>query len=44
MLKVGLARLVEISVNRSIYKRNTIIDMKVQKSVPFNGCSVYLYN
>ena len=41
---IGLARLIEISVNRSIYKRKTIIDMKVQKSVTFNGCSVYLFN
>ena len=38
---LGLARLIEISVNRSIYKRKTIIDMKIQKSVTFNGCSVY---
>ena len=37
---LGLARLIEISVNRSIYKRKTIIDMKIQKSVTFNGCSV----
>ena len=28
---VGLARLIEISVNRSIYKRKTIIDMNIQK-------------
>ena len=41
---LGLARLIEISVNRSIYKRKTIIDMKIQKSVTFNGCSVYLFN
>ena len=41
---LGLARLIEISVNRSIYKRKTIIDMKFQKSVTFNGCSVYLFN
>ena len=26
--KLGLARLIEISVNRSIYNRKTIIDMK----------------
>ena len=38
---LGLARLIEISVNRSIYKRKTIIDIKIQKSVTFNGCSVY---
>ena len=38
--ELGLARLIEISVNRSIYKRKTIIDMKIQKSVTFNGCSV----
>ena len=43
-LQVGLARLIEISVNRSIYKRKTIIDMKIQKSVTFNGYSVYLFN
>ena len=43
-LSVGLARLIEISVNRSIYKRKTIIDMKIQKSVIFNVCSVYLFN
>ena len=42
--KVGLARLTEISVNRLIYKRKTIIDMKIQKSVTFNGYSVYLFN
>ena len=41
---LGLARLIEISVNRSIYKRKTIIDMKIQKSVAFNVCSVYLFN
>ena len=41
---LGLARLIEISVNRSIYKRKTIIDMKIQKSVTFNVCSVYLFN
>ena len=41
---LGLARLIEISVNQSIYKRKTIIDMKIQKSVTFNGCSVYLFN
>ena len=41
---LGLARLIEISVNRSIYKRKTIIDMKIQKSVTFNGCSVYLFD
>ena len=42
--RLGLARLIEISVNRSIYKRKTIIDMKIQKSVTFNVCSVYLFN
>ena len=41
---LGLARLIEISVNRSIYKRKTIIDMKIKKSVTFNVCSVYLFN
>ena len=41
---LGLARLIEISVNRSIYKRKTIIDMKIQKSVTFNDCSVYLFH
>ena len=44
MRSLGLARLIEISVNRSIYKRKPIIDMKIQKSVTFNGCSVYLFN
>ena len=43
-LRLGLARLIEISVNRSIYKRKTIIDMKIQKSVTFYVCSVYLFN
>ena len=38
---VGLAQLIEITVNRSIDKRKTIIDMKIKKSVTFNGCSVY---
>ena len=37
-------QLIEISVNRSIYKTKTIIVMKIQKSVTFNGCSVYLFN
>ena len=41
---LGLALLIEISVNRSIYRRKTIIDMKIQKSVTFNGYSVYLVN
>ena len=41
---VGLARLIEISVNRSIYNRKMIIDMKIQKLVTFNGCSIYLFN
>ena len=27
---LGLARLIEISVNRSIYKRKTIIEMKIK--------------
>ena len=41
--KLGLAGLIEIPDNRSIlYKRKTIIDMKIQKSVTFNGCSLYL--
>ena len=43
-IRVGPARLIEISVNRSINKRKTIIDMKIQKSVTFNVCSVYLFN
>ena len=34
--ELGLAGLIEISVNWSIYKRKTIIDMKIQKSVTFN--------
>ena len=41
---LGLACLIKISVNQSIYKRKTNIDMKIQKSVTFNGCSVYLFN
>ena len=41
---LGQARLIEISVNRSIYKRKTIIDMKIQESVTFNGSSVNLFN
>ena len=41
---VGLARLIEISVNRSIYSRKTVIDMKIQESVTFNGNSVNLFN
>ena len=43
-LSVGLARLIEILVNWSIYNRKTIIDMKFQKSVTINGCSVQLFN
>ena len=39
--QIGLARLIEISVNRSICKRKTIIDMKIKKSVTFNGYSVH---
>ena len=31
-------------INRSIYKRKTIIGMKIQKSVTFNDCSVYLFH
>ena len=42
--QLGLARLIEISVNRSIYKRKIIINMKIWKSLTFNGCSVYLFN
>ena len=41
---IGLARLFEISVNRSIYKRKKIIDVKIPKLVTFNGCSIYLLN
>ena len=41
--RVGLAGLIEISVNRLIYKRKTIIDIKIKKSATFNGCSVYLF-
>ena len=44
LLHVGLARLIKISVNRSIYKRKTIINMKIKKSVTFNDCSVYLFH
>ena len=43
-LYLGLARLMEILVNRSIYKRKTIIHMKIQESVTFNGSSVNLFN
>ena len=42
--QLGLARLIEISVNRSIYNRKMIIDMKFKKLVTFNGCSVHLFN
>ena len=42
--ELGLTRLIEISVNQSIYKRKTIIDMKIQESVSFNGSSVKLFN
>ena len=45
MSPVGLARLIKISViNLLIYKRKTIMDMKIQKSVTLNGYSVYLFN
>ena len=44
LLSLGLARLIEISVNRSIYKRKTIIDMKIHESVTFNGSSGNLFN
>ena len=43
-LAVGLARFIEISVNQSIYNRKAIIDMKIQTSVTFNGCSVRIFN
>ena len=43
-MEVGLARVMEISVNWLIYKRKTIINMKIKKLVTFNGCSVYLFN
>ena len=43
-LTVGMARLIKISVNQSIYKRKTIIDMKIKKSVTFNGCSICSFN
>ena len=42
--RAGTINRIEISVNRSIYKRKTIIDMKIQKSVTINVCSVYLFN
>ena len=42
--ELGLTRLIEISVNQSIYKSKTIIDMKIQESVTFNGSSVKLFN
>ena len=41
---LGLARLNEILVNRSIYNSKMIIDMKIKKSITFNGCSVCLFN
>ena len=41
---LGLARLIEISVNWLINKRKTIINMKIKKSVTLNGYSVYLFN
>ena len=44
LLQIGLARLIEISVNRSIYNRKTVIDMKIQKLVTFNGCPICLFN
>ena len=37
------AALIEISINWLIYNRKTIIDMKIQKSVTFYGCSVCLF-
>ena len=39
----SLAGLIEISVNWSINSRKTIINMKIQKSVTFSGCSVRLF-
>ena len=42
VIRAGM--IIEISVNPSIYKRKTIIDMKIQKLVTFYGCSVYLFN
>ena len=44
VIRAGTITVIEISVNRSIYNRKTIIDMKFQKSVTFNGCSVHLFN
>ena len=44
LLHVGLARLIKISVNWSIYNRKTIIAMKIKKSVTFNSSSVRLFN
>ena len=41
---LGLAQLIELSVNWSIYNRKKIMDMKIQKLVAFNGCSVHLFN
>ena len=42
--KLGLAGLIEISVNQSIYNRKRIVHMKIKQSVTFNGCSIHLFN
>ena len=39
---LGLARLIKIWVNRSVYNRKTIIDMKIKKSVIFLRWMFYL--
>ena len=44
MKEIGLARLIKILDNRSIYNIKTIIDMKIKKLVTSNGCSVPLFN
>ena len=41
---LGLARLIQILVNRSIYNSKMITDMKIKKSVTFKGCSLRLFN
>ena len=43
-LFLGLAGLIKILINLSIYNGKTIIDIKIQKWVTFYGCSIYLFN
>ena len=37
-------KFVQINMKHVSYNRKTIIDLKIQKSVTFNGCSFYLFN